>query len=158
MDEQSRQYLVQHYSAADWLESRGAAGAVRDLTLAGSEVPGWTLLRSKRNATATPPFLQSLWQHGDDPDQLISVRIVECGSVAAAREQLLEELGGFQSPVITRSTGPDAVGDVAFGLGDTMSVFALANLVVVVLNAGRRAVSVLAVARAFDTLIRRRIS
>jgi hypothetical protein len=86
------------------------------------------------------------------------VRVTECADAAAAQDQVLEELGNFQSPKIERRAGADAVGDVAFGLGQTMALFARGNLVAVILNAGPKAVSVAALARDLDTRIREQLA
>src|SRR5215472_10885494 len=129
MDERMREFLVQRYSAAEWLGRQTSPGTARNLNLTGSELPGWILVSLRRNAASQPPFLISLWRHGDAANELVSIRIIECANAAAAQEQILEELSNFESPKIERRSGVDAVGDVAFGLGDTMVVFARGNLV-----------------------------
>jgi len=154
MDERQREFLVQHYSASEWLQARSTPGTVTSISLIGSEIPGWTLVRAQRKEETKPAFIHSMWRRDEGGEELISVRITECADAAAAREHLLEELGSFESPVIQRRTGPDAVGDVSFGLGDTMILFALANLVVVILNAGPKVVSVTPIAKALETSIR----
>jgi hypothetical protein len=156
MDQQMRQFLEERYSASRWM-GRGTAGVIRNFNFTGLEIPGWTLVRAQRNQGPTPPSVLSIWRHGDAADEVISVRIVECQDPPDAQDHMIEELGNFQSPTIQRLTGPDAVGDVAFGLEDTMILFARASVVVVILNAGRRAVAVTAIARGVDTLIRSRL-
>jgi hypothetical protein len=157
MDQQQRDFIAERYAASQWLGGPGSPGQLTDVTLTGAEAPGWTLVRSKRNEGAGPPSLVSMWRRPDADDEVVSVRIVECPSPDAAREQLLEELGAMQSPVIERQAGRDAPGDVAFGLGETMVAFARANLVLVISNAGRKAVSVTAVARDLDRAMRDRL-
>ena len=158
MDERMREFLVQLYSAAEWLGRQTSPVAARNVNLTGSEVPGWILVSIRRNDGSQPPFLISLWRHGDTANELASIRIIECANAAAAQEQLLEELGNFESPAIARRTGSDLVGDIAFGLGDTMVVFARRNLVVVILNAGRTAVSVTEIARSLDAAIQQKLA
>jgi len=157
MDERQREFLVQHYSAFEWLQAQSAQGTVTGVIPNGSEIPGWTLVRTQRKEETKPPSVHSMWRRDEAGEELISVRITESANVAAAREHLLEELGNFESPVIRRRTGPDAVGDVSFGLGDTMILFALANLVVVILNAGPKVVSVTSIAKALETSIRQQL-
>jgi hypothetical protein len=157
MDQQMRQFLEERSAASQWMGG-GAAGAIRNFNFTGSEISGWTLVRAQRSEGTTPPSVLSVWRHGDATDEVISLRIVECTNAAAAREQLLEELGNFQSPVIQRLSGPNAVGDVAFGLGDTMILFVRANMVVVILNAGRKVVAVTVIARGIDALLRDRLA
>jgi hypothetical protein len=157
MNEQQQRYLEEHYAAAEWLDRHLTAGIIENVQLTGSEIPGWTLERARRDEHAAPPFSHSLWRNTDDADEIISVRITECADASTAQHQLLEELGNFQSPVIERHDGTDAVGDVSFGLGQTMALFARANIVVTVLNAGPRPASVVPVARAVDTFIQQRM-
>ena len=57
---------------------------------------------------------------------------------------------------VERQTEKDAVGDVAFALDDTMALFARANAVVLICNAGPRVVHVGTVARELDALLARR--
>ena len=157
MDERQREFLVKHYSASEWLQAQSAPGTVTGMIPGGSEIPGWTLVRAQRKEDTKPPSIHSMWRRDDSAEELIAVRITDCANAAAAREHLLEELGNFESPIIQRRTGPDAAGDVSFGLGDTMILFALANLVVVILNAGPKVVSVTPIAKALETLIRRQL-
>lgn len=158
MDERMRGFLVQCYSAAEWLGRQTSPGTARNVNLNGSEVPGWILVSVRRNTTRQPVFLISVWRHGDAADELVSIRIIECDNAAATQEQMLEELSNFESPAIARRTGMDTMGDVAFGLGDTMVVFARADLVGVILNPGRGAVSVTEIARSLDTAIRQQLA
>ncbi len=155
MDEQKQQYLEEHYAAPEWLDQHRTEGTVENVQLTGSEIPGWKLERAKRDEHTAPPFFHSVWRNVGDPDEIISVRITECADASAAQHQLLEELGNFQSPAIQRHDGADAVGDVSFGLGETMALFARANVVVTVLNAGPRLASVAAAARDVDRFIQR---
>ena len=157
MDERQREFLVKHYSAYDWLQAQSAQGTITGFIPNGSEIPGWKLVRVHRSDDTKPPFIHSMWRRDDAGEELIGVRITEWRNAAAAREFLLEELGNFESPVIQRRTGPDAVGDVSFGLGDTMVLFALANLVVVILNAGPRVVSVTPIAKALEIFIQQQL-
>ncbi len=159
MDEQKQQYLEEHYAASEWLDQHLPEGTVEDVQLTGSEIPGWTLKRvPKWDDHAVPPFLHSMWGNAGVPDEIITVRITKCADASAAQHQLLRELGTFHSPAIERHEGADAVGDVSFGLGETMALFARANVVVTVLNAGPQPASVVAVARDVDTFIQRKIA
>jgi hypothetical protein len=156
VDADRLQYLEEHYAASEWLRRPGTEGTVEDVQLTGSEIPGWTLKRARWHEHATPPFFHSVWTNADDADEAITIRIVECADASAAKHQLLVELGTFHSPAIERHDGADVVGDVSFGLGETMALFARANVVVTVLNAGKP-VSVVAAARDVDTFIQQKI-
>ncbi len=156
MDEQKRKFLEQRFAVSEW-RGQSSRGMLRNISLNGSEIPAWVLVKVQRDDVATPPVIRSFWRHGDAGDEILSVRIVECASAAAAHDQLIEELGSFESPAIERRTGANAVGDVAFGLGDTMILFARANIVVTITNAGPRVVPVVAVAQEIDSGIEQRL-
>jgi hypothetical protein len=155
MDEQKREFLEQHYAAAEWMGRQITPGIARNLSLAGSELPGWTMVRIQRQQSATLTFIQSVWQRGESTNEVITVRITECATAAAAQNQLLEELGNFESMMIRRRGG---VGDVAFGLDESVILFARSNLVVVILNGGAQLVSVVSVAQNLDAVIRQRLA
>lgn len=156
MDSEARSFLVERYSANEWLDAPRRSGNARSLNVGSSLPPGWILVKSQRNENSQPPFVLSLWRGANDGDVLISVRIIECADTAAAREQLLEELGKFESPLVERRAG--AVGDVAFGFQESMIVFVRGNIVVLILNAGPKVVSVYEVAQFLDGIIREQLS
>ena len=158
MDEQTREFMTRHYAASEWLGGPSTSGALTSFILTGLEIQGWTMVRGRRKEGDRPPSFESLWSRGNAEGELISIRAVECADSATAREQLLEELSNFQSPAIQRRSGPDAPGDVAFGLGETMVVFSRANLVFTVRNAGRSVVPVTPIARSLDAFILRRLN
>jgi hypothetical protein len=153
MDSELRNSLVVRYAASEWLDAPRKPGNVRSVNVAGSLPQGWVLIRSQRNDSSQPPFVISIWRRAKEEDVILSVRVIECTDTAAAREQLLEELGNFESPVIKRRTGADAVGDIAFGLAESMILFARENVVVAILNGGPRVVSVFEVAVFLDGVI-----
>jgi hypothetical protein len=101
--------------------------------------------------------LLSLWSRGDSVEELLSVEVFECDSVKIAHDQLLEELANVQSPKVERIKEKTAPGDVAFGLANTMILFARANLAISIRNAGPRVVPVGIVARELNALILRRL-
>jgi hypothetical protein len=151
---EQREQLRRHHNFADW-QGAGVGGGrpIRGFQLKGDELPGWDLVKARRNATQDPPRLDTFWRRtGDTTDALLSVHVIESDSVAAAREALLEELGDFQSAAIVRRTDLD-VGEVVFG-HDLMLLFARGNLVVFVRNAGRQTLPVLEPARLLDAVLR----
>ncbi|HEY9605196.1 MAG TPA: hypothetical protein V6C85_26560, partial [Allocoleopsis sp.] len=76
--------------------------------------------------------------------------VYESNSLIAAHEFLLEFLSTFQSPLMQRQEDSE-VGDVAFATpGDTGIVFARANLVISLGNAGRELIPIAEIARQFD--------
>jgi hypothetical protein len=141
----------------EWRDTRPADAAlfVWRFFLGGQELPGHRALRTDSvEAPGLPPAFQSLWRPDkDDVTDRPTFRIdtYEAPSRVEARELLLRMLAQFQSPLIERrSEGP---GDVAFGMsGNRSLVFARANMVVVVLNAGDEVEPVEPVAREFDRL------
>jgi hypothetical protein len=101
--------------------------------------------------------IRSLWRQEGTENVLLTVAVYECASIKACHDQLIETLGELESAVVERHTGKNKIGDVSFGLSDTMVLFARANLVVWIRNAGRTVVKVGAIARAFDKLLERRL-
>ena len=153
-----RRFIEQRFGAKDWY-GRGPRGRrmVKEFGFEGSELVEWTLERSHRDEGAKPPSIHSIWRHDEAGNELLAVDAFECGSVKAAHDQLIEILGDIESPAVERRTGRNGIGDVSFALNDTMVLFARANLVVWVRNAGRNIVRVGAIARVVDKLLERQI-
>jgi hypothetical protein len=156
MDAQQRRYLERRYRARDWHGRGGRARPViKDFNIDGSEIRRWSLQRAQRGAK--PPVIRSIWLHGETMNELLAVDVFECASVKAAHDQLVEALANMESDAIERRTEKNALGDIAFGLNDTMILFARANMVVLVRNAGPTIVPVSAAARELDQLLVRRL-
>jgi len=155
--EQKELLRKQHNFAAWQGTDAGTTGpAIREFQFKGDELPDWELVRARRNDALQPPRLDTFWRpRGDTSDTLLGVHVIECTSVPAAREALLDALGDFESAVINRRTDLH-VGDVVFGQ-DFVLVFARGNLVVFVRNAGRTVVPVLELARIVDAHISRQL-
>jgi hypothetical protein len=98
-----------------------------------------------------------MWRHGEAMNELLAVDVFECASVKAAHDQLLEALANMESNAIERRTDKNAPGDIAFGLNGTMMLFARANVVVLLRNAGQTIIPVSAAARDLDQLLLRRL-
>jgi hypothetical protein len=158
MDAQQRRYLERRYRARDWRGTGGRARRViKDFNIDGSEIRRWSLQRVQRDEHAKPPVIRSIWRHGETMNELLAVDVFECASVKAAHEQLVEALANMESDAIERRAEKNAPGDIAFGLNDTMILFARANMVVFVRNAGPTIIPVSAVARELDLLLVRRL-
>jgi hypothetical protein len=146
------------YGFDDWREPPPGAEALFlwRFALGGQELPGYRALRSDTIELADlPPKIESLWTaEKDDADRaLLRLDVSEASSVTQARALLLQTLAQFQSPQIARIEG--GPGDIAFGPSGYRSlVFARANVVVVVLNAGTEVQSVEPPARELDQLLR----
>ena len=153
-----RRYIEQRFRAKEWY-GRGPRGrrAVRDFGFEGSELVEWTLERTERDERTEPRVIHSMWRRDDAGNERLAVEAFECASVKAAHDQLIDMLGDIESGAVERRTGKNAVGDVSFGLNDTMALFARANMVLLVRNAGRTVVKVGAIARTFDKILERRI-
>jgi len=152
---EQRELLRKLHNFADWQGSDAGAGPpVRGFQFKGNELPGWELLKTRRTDAPQPPRLDTFWRpKGEASDTLLGVHVIECTSVPAAREALLDLLADFQSAVIVRRTDLN-VGDVVFGQ-DLILVFARGNVVSFVRNAGRHIVSVIEPARLVDAHIAR---
>ena len=158
MDAGHKRYLEKRHNMGEW-QGRGGRGRhlIKDFSFDGSEIRGWTLHRVRRHDRAKPPALQTLWRRNEEATELLAVDLFECASVKAAHDQLLEALGNVESDAVERQTEQDAVGDVAFALNDTMILFARANAVVLIRNAGPVVVQVGVVARELDRLLAQRL-
>jgi hypothetical protein len=158
MDAQQRRYLERRYRTRDWLGRGGRARPViKDFNIDGSEIRRWSLQRAHRDERAKPPVIRSIWRHGETMNELLAVDVFECASVKAAHDQLVEALANMESDAIERRTDKNVPGDIAFGLNDTMILFARANIVVLVRNAGPTIIPVSAAARELDQLLVRRL-
>jgi hypothetical protein len=153
-----KEALEQHFEAKDW-HGRTDSGRrlIKEFHFEGSEFKGWKLLRVKHSEQDGAKVMRSMWSRGDDTNELLSIDVFVCGSVKAAHEALLEVLGNMQSGVIERKKEKNTPGDVAFGLANTVIVFARANVVVLVRNAGPTIVPVGTIARELDGQIQKRL-
>lgn len=152
-----KRFIEQRFGAKDWY-GRGPRGrhAVKEFRFEGSELVEWTLERTERDELAKPTAIHSMWRHDETGNQLLAVDAFECASIKAAHDQLIETLGDIESGAVERRTGKDAIGDVSFGLNDTMVLFARVNIVMLIRNCGRVVVKVGAIARTFDKILERR--
>lgn len=158
MHAEQKEFLEVQFAVKEWHGRSGSSRrVVKGFRIAGSEIKNWKLQRVKRDERAGAIAQFSLWSHGDSGEELLAVDIFECASVKAAHDQLLELLANVQSPKVERKTEKTAPGDVAFGLANTMILFARANLAVSIRNAGPKVVPVGVVARELDAQILRRL-
>src|SRR6267378_5821313 len=128
-----KRFLEQRYGASKWYgRGRGSRRMLKNYIFDGSEIFGWTLERAQRDERAKPPEINSLWRHNESTGALLAVKAFECTSIKAAHDQLIVALGNVESGAVERRTEKTAIGDVAFGLRDTMVLFARANLVVLI--------------------------
>jgi hypothetical protein len=156
MHTDQKEFLQDKYDAAAW-HGRGRRGQrlLKDFSFTGSEIHGWTLHRIRRDEYTKPVAIHSFWRHGDSAGELVAIDVFECTTVKAAHDQLLEALGNMESDAVKRHDEKNSPGDVAFGLGRTMVLFARANLVVLIRNAGPDVVHVEAIARGLDARLTR---
>jgi hypothetical protein len=132
---------------------RGTPGIAPDLRLTADVLPGWRPQREYRYDKIRPPVTKSVWSRGESKDESLGIELYRCSSLDEAHALLLAALGEFQSAAVKQQ--PDTgIGDVAFGNGEPwLLLFARANYVVRVHNAGPRLVDALEVARAIDQRI-----
>jgi hypothetical protein len=153
-----KRFIEQRFDASKWYgHVERSRRVIKNFTFDGSEILGWTLERVQRDESARPLAIRSLWRQGESTSELLAVDAFECASVKAAHDQLIEALGNIESNAVERRTGKNAAGDVSFGLRDTMVLFARANLVVLIRNAGPTVVRVDAVAREIDKRLLRQL-
>jgi hypothetical protein len=145
------------YGFDDWREPKGGEALfIWRFALGGQELPGYNALRIDTVEHADlPRKIESLWRTGKKGADRVLLRVdaSEASSVPKARAELLRLLAQFQSPEIERIG--DGPGDIAFGgAGYRALVFASANIVVLMLNAGDEIQSVEPPARDLDRLLR----
>ena len=152
-DDEIKDQLRRRFDFTDWpqpSEERVARSTER-FAAVGALLGGW---RAQRVAEVPVPRAtaasRSVWGREERSDTLISVELIEAESSGQAREILLDLLNEFESPQVERQSQAVA-GDVAFTVpGDTVALFAHANVVALVRNAGREVVSVADFARQLD--------
>jgi hypothetical protein len=121
----------------------------------GHEFPGWQMLRAQSiEADMSSSCIKSIWQRFQPgKDELLCVDVYECKSRVDAHEFLIRLLGEFMSPLIQRRENAEN-GDVEFaGPESTYTLFARANLVVSLSNAGADLVPVAEIAHKFDAML-----
>ena len=158
MQAAQKEFLEERFAAKEWRgRSESGRRVHKGFRFEGAELKGWKLLRVKDSEEGKTKILRSMWSRGDDADELLAIDVFVSISVKDAHETLLEALGNVQSGTIERKTEKNAPGDVAFGLANTIIVFARANVVVSVRNAGRTVVPVGTIARDLDNQIQRKL-
>src|SRR5262247_806555 len=121
MDAAQKAYLEQQHNAKAWYGRGGRSRrSLKGFSFDGSELAGWTLQRVRHDERAQPSVLRSLWSRGDAMHEALAVDVFECASVRDAHGQLLEALGNIESNAVERRITPNAPGDVAFALADTL--------------------------------------
>jgi hypothetical protein len=145
--------LKKRFRFEEWSDASAGSAATQSVIFSGNEFSGWSVVRQvRRESPGHPPFVRSMWQ-GASPEQLLGIDIFECASPAAAREYLLQRLGEFQGPTLTRDAAL-RIGEVAFATPEeSVIAFVRGSAVAVVHNAGRRIEPLGGVARALDTLL-----
>jgi hypothetical protein len=150
---EQRKLLERQHDFAQWQGADATdAKTIRNFALKGDELPGWALLKSRRNDALDPPRLDTFWRPAEGASEtLLGIHVIERPTVAAAREALLGVLADVQSAAIVRRTDLP-IGDVLFGQ-ELMLVFARGNLVVMVRNAGPKVVPVVETAQTIDAVV-----
>ena len=138
-----------------------------------SDLPNWTLHRQRRiepvwaatdihpailaarsverdsTPDVPPPATRTIWTRVEQPDVVVRIDLLECASRDDAHERVVRMVADFESPLVSEAEGP--LGDVAFsGGGGGLILFARANLIYLLRNVGRLAVSVEPMALSLD--------
>ena len=148
------EWLAERYDFASWRDvparaSRQEEPFIWHFALFGREIVGWTAHRIQRVTLPSGVSANySIWRpNTGETNSLLAVDAFELTSREEARAYLLELLGEFQGPPLSRR---DAPGAVAFATDDTALVFVRANVVFFVRSAERVPAPVGAVARQLD--------
>jgi hypothetical protein len=157
MNAQRRERIIKRYDLEEQPRGTEPQERIQGLQVDSTLLPEWRLEHvDPVTRPEQPPGTRSLWTRGErGSEQILSVEIWECDSPAAAREFLLEALDQFESPEVERATDARAVGDIAFAYRDHALLYARANLVVLIRNAGRELVPVAGPAREIDERLTR---
>jgi hypothetical protein len=144
MDNSMIDPLKQRYRYEAWRDRNtlGENLLIWKFSLDGIEFPSWKLIRLQEIQTpGWPPASQSVWRSTEsETDALMLVSIYETSSRSESHEFLMQLLGEFQSPEVTRLE-EGKIGDVAFATpGETAILFARANVVALMQNGGSRIV------------------
>jgi hypothetical protein len=157
MDNSTIDPLKQRYNYEAWRDRNtlGENLLIWKNSLDGIEFPGWKLIRMQEIQTpGWPPAIQSVWRSTEsETNALMIVSIYETSSRNEAHEFLMQLLGEFQSPEVTRLE-EGKIGDVAFAPpGDTAILFARANVVALMQNGGSRIVPLTELAIWLDKIL-----
>jgi hypothetical protein len=143
--------LRQRYDFASWSDPDGTGSLVRGFRLAGDELPGWRPHRIQQvDMPGEPNASLSVWRPERGNGALLAVNVYECDDDAAARRYLLQLLGEFQGPDLTRVASP---GNVAFAAGAAGVLFARGNLVALVRSIERTPAPVAETAARLDRVL-----
>lgn len=158
MDTSKLEYLKKHYAFDEWRDTNRLNEnlLIWKFFPSENELPGWQPRRIQQvglpdaEHTDGPQAIQSIWQQAEgETETLLRVDTFECGSRTEAHAYLLQVLGEFQSPMLKRTE--TVKGDVAFTFpGETVVLFARANMVFLLRNAGRKVQPLTSFARQFD--------
>lgn len=137
---QATDYLKKQHAFEEWRDRNTLPENlfVWRYFLNADQFSGWKSHRIQSvDAAGWPASIQSIWQQvPENAKSLVRVDTFECASRREAHEVVLKVLGEFQSPAVTRDV-KSGLGDVAFrGTKDAYVVFARANLVFHLGNAG----------------------
>ena len=171
MDKQQVKRLKQRYAFEEWQNTNRLEQNlfVWKYVPSVTSLPGWTPYRVQviklpqlpaavSTAAVAPKALiettraiRSIWHRPEGETQVIlGLDIYECVSREAAHELLLQLLNNTQSPLVERLPVIE-VGDVAFSSSPgSWILFARANVIVIVRNAGRTIVPVMQTADSLD--------
>jgi hypothetical protein len=153
MAEKFLQAVKQRFAFDDWfnINQLGEVLFVKNYFIDDELLKDFRLLKAaERGAPGAPVAITTLWHNpAGDPEQLLRIDFREAPSRAAAHDSLLDVLGQFQSPLISRQVV--GAGDVAFGAEGTAAVlFTRANLIIFVASVGRKPLDVHTIAARLD--------
>jgi hypothetical protein len=156
---EQRAFIENLHAAQGWHgKSSYAASPIRHFALSAIYLHGWRLHRLWRNPSP-PVSTGMIVRAGDKLDEIASAASLilwECANVNVAHDHLLAVLCEIQSNAIKRDRQSE-IGDVLFTLADAVFLFARANLVVFVRNAGPQVLNLREMAGTIDSAILRHV-
>jgi hypothetical protein len=157
MHDEHRKALEKRHNVSSWYGRSEGERVLKEFRVEAWQIRGWRVRRATSETSAEPPTVRALWERREGSGELLAVDMFVCASVRDAHAQLLELLANTESDAVETATAKAHVGDVSFVLANTMALFARANVVVWVRNAGRKVVGVGDAAREIDADLLRRL-
>lgn len=142
MINQREQYLKKAYSYEAWkdINKMNEYLFIRNFLIVNDHVLAWRKQQMRRfRLEDGKKYMKSIWVHDEEGhNTVLRLDIMECQSRNEAHQQMIGMLGNYQIPMELQIHLQD-IGDVSFAApGKNSIIFARANLLIMVSNAGQK--------------------
>jgi hypothetical protein len=159
MDPGQKAFLTRHFEFKSWYgKSRHQDRVYEAIAIDDVQIRYWKLVRALSFEHRRMEIARTLWARRRSTEVFISIEQFKCSSIKVAHQTLLDILGDIESGAIQRDKTKRACGDVAFRLGESLRIFARANVVILIRNKGPMVVPVATIAKEFDKQLIRSFS